>query len=107
MLVALVVGQGTSLASSICKHASVQAHAEARHSLDSRKAAVAFAEETADAAASKKGSTSNASPAPVLAALLPPTPTAAILFPRENMLPRATDRPLLTGISLRPPLPPP
>src|SRR3954462_11538302 len=71
ILVALVMGQGTSLASSICRHASIQAHEAARRSADSRKAGVASAEATAYAAASKKGSTSNASPAPVLAALLP------------------------------------
>jgi hypothetical protein len=107
MLAALVLAQGTSLASSICRHSSVQAHEAARQSLDSRKAAVAFAEETADAAASKKGSTSNAGSGLVLAALLPPSPAAATLFPRERMLPRTTDRPRLVGISLRPPLPPP
>jgi hypothetical protein len=107
MLVALVLAQGTSLASSICRHTSVQAHEAARQSADSGKAAAAFAEETADAAASKKGSSSNASSAPALAALLPPSPSAATLFPRERMLPRATDRPRLVGISLRPPLPPP
>ena len=107
MVVALVMGQGTSLATSICRHTSSQAHEAARESADSWKSAAAFAEETADAAASKKGSTSNASSAPALAALLPPSPAAAILFPREKMLPRATDRPRLVGISLRPPLPPP
>src|SRR6185437_304127 len=77
MLVALVLGQGTSLATSICRHASVHDHAVARQSSDSRKAAVAFAEETAAAAASKKGSTSSTSSAPALAALLPPSPLAA------------------------------
>src|SRR5206468_9905905 len=46
MLVALVLAQGNSLANSICRHSSVQAHEAARQSLDSRKAAVAFAEET-------------------------------------------------------------
>jgi hypothetical protein len=107
MLVALVLAQGTSLATSICRHTSVQAHEAARASADSRKAAVAFAEETAGAAAAKKGSTSNASAGPVLAALLPPSPPAATLFPAERMLPRATDRPRLVGISLKPPLPPP
>jgi len=107
MLVALVMGQGTSLANSICRHASAEAHAAARQSADSRKAAAAFAEESADAAASKKGSTSNGASGPVLAALLPPTPAAATVFPREKMLPRQTDRPRLVGISLRPPLPPP
>jgi hypothetical protein len=107
MLVALVIGQGTSLATSICRHASVQAHAAARQSADSGKAAVAFAEETADAVASKKGSASNSAPDLVQAALLPPSPSAAGMFPRENMLPPPTDRPRLAGISLRPPLPPP
>ena len=107
MLVALVLTQGTSLAASICRHASAEAHHAALHSADSRKAAAAFAEDTADAAASKKGSPSNSSSAPALAALLPPSPAAAALFPRERMVPRATDRPRLVGISLRPPLPPP
>jgi hypothetical protein len=107
MLVALVMGQGTSLATSICRHASVQAHVAARRSADSRKAVVAFAEEAADAVAAKKGSTSNGAADPVLAALLPPSPSAARMFPRENMLPPPTDRPRLAGLSLRPPLPPP
>jgi hypothetical protein len=107
VLFALVLGQGTSLAASICRHASIQAHAEARRSADSGKAAVAFAEETADAAASKKGSTSNTGSGPVLAALLPSSPSAEATFPRERMLLRATDRPPLAGISVRPPLPPP
>jgi hypothetical protein len=43
----------------------------------------------------------------VQAALLPPSPSAAAMFPREDMLPPPTDRPRLAGISLRPPLPPP
>jgi hypothetical protein len=107
MLVALVMGQGTSLANSICRHASVEAHVAARQSADSRKAAVAFAEESAGEAASKKGSTSNGASGAVLAAMLPSTPAAAMIFPREKMLPRQTDRPRLVGISLRPPLPPP
>jgi hypothetical protein len=107
VLFALVLGQGTSLATSICQHASVKAHEAARQSADSGKAAVAFAEETADAAASKKGSTSNPGSAPVLAALLPPSPSADATPAREKMLLRATDRPPLAGISVRPPLPPP
>jgi hypothetical protein len=107
MLVALVMGQGTSLATSICRHASVQAHAAARRSADSRKSAAALAEETADAVAAKKGSTSNSASDSVLAALLPRAPSAAGMFPRETLLPATTDRPGLAGISLRPPLPPP
>jgi hypothetical protein len=107
VLVALVLGQGTALATSVCRHASVQAHVAARQSADSGKAAVAYAEETADAAASKKGSTSNTSAGPALAALLPPSPSAATTFARETMLLRATDRPPLVGLSLRPPVPPP
>jgi hypothetical protein len=107
VLIALVVGQGTALATSVCRHASVQAHVAARQSADSGKAAVAYAEESADAAASKKGSTSNTSSAPALAAMLPPSPSAEATFPRERMLLRAADRPPLIGLSLRPPLPPP
>src|SRR4051812_47285403 len=107
VLFALVLGQGTSLATSICQHTSVKAHEAARQSADSGKAAVAYAEETADAAASKKGSTSNPGSAPVLAALLPPSPSADATFPRESIAFRATDRPRLAGISVRPPLPPP
>jgi hypothetical protein len=104
MLAALVMAQGTSLATSICSHASIQAHVAARQSLDRGKAAVAFAEETADAAAAKKGSSTAAGP--VLEALLPPSPTATP-SPRERTVPQATDLPRLVGISLRPPLPPP
>jgi hypothetical protein len=107
VLFALVLGQGTALATSVCRHASAAAHVAARQSADSGKAAIAFAEETADAAASKKGSTSNTSSAPALAAMLPPSPLAAATFPREIMLLHATDRPPLVGLSLRPPLPPP
>jgi hypothetical protein len=107
VLVALVLGQGTALATSVCRHASAQAHVAARQSADSGKAAAAFAEETADAAASKKGSTSNTSAGPALAALLPPSPPAVAAFPRETLLLRAADRPPLVGLSLRPPLPPP
>jgi hypothetical protein len=107
VLFALVVGQGTALATSVCRHASVAAHVAARQSADSGKAAFAFAEETADAAASKKGSTSNTSAGPALAALLPPSAPAVATFPREPVLLRAADRPPLVGLSLRPPLPPP
>jgi len=107
VLMALVVGQGTALATSVCRHASAEAHVAARHSADSGKAAIAYAEESADAAASKKGSTSNTSSAPALAAMLPPSPPAALGFPRETILLRATERPPLAGLSLRPPLPPP
>src|SRR3954470_25010392 len=106
MLAALVVTQGTSLATSICRHASIQDHIAARQRLDPRKAAVAFDEETADAASAKKASGSSADSGPVLAALLPPPPAAAI-YPGDRMRPRATDSPRLLGISLRPPLPPP
>jgi hypothetical protein len=106
VLVALVLGQGTALATSVCRHASVAAHVAARQSADSGKAAAAYAEETADAAA-KKGSTSNTSAGPALAALLPPSPPAVATFPRETLLLRAADRPPLVGLSLRPPLPPP
>ena len=107
MLMALVMGQGTSLATSICRHSSVQAHAAARHSADSRKSAVAFAEESADAVAAKKASPANSAADSLLTALLPPSPSAARMFPLERMLPPSTDRPWLAGISLRPPLPPP
>jgi hypothetical protein len=107
VLVALVLGQGTALATSVCRHASAQAHVAARQSADSGKAAGAFAEETAAAAASKKGSTSNTSSGPALAVLLPPSPSATLTFPRETLLLHATDRPPLVGLSLRPPLPPP
>jgi hypothetical protein len=107
MLTALVWTQGTSLATSICRHGSLQAHVAALQSHDTRKAAVAYAEETADAAAAKKGSVSDAGSGPLLAALLSPSTQPATLFPRENMPPRATDRPPLVGLSLRPPLPPP
>ena len=107
ILAALVLGQGTSLATSICRHAGFQDHVAARQSHDTRRAAAALAEETAGAAAEKKGSAANGSSAPMLAALLPPSAPDAAAFPRERMLPRATDRPALVGISLRPLLPPP
>src|SRR3954470_24659950 len=106
MLAALVLTQGTSLATSICRHASIQDHIAALQSLDPRKAAVAFAEETADAASAKKASGSSAESGPVLVALLPSSPDAAV-HPRDRMLPQATHEPRLAGISLRPPLPPP
>jgi hypothetical protein len=107
VLIALVLGQGTALATSVCRHASAQAHVAARQSADSGKAAAAYAEETADAAASKKGSTSNTSAGPALAALLPPSPSPVATFPRETVILRAADRPPLAGLTLRPPLPPP
>jgi hypothetical protein len=107
MLVVLVLAQGTSLATSICRHASIQDHIAARQSLDSGKAAVAFAEETAGAAAAKKGSIADGSSGSAFAALPPVATPAAAMLPREAMLPEATDRPPLVGISLRPPLPPP
>jgi hypothetical protein len=107
MLAALVCAQGTSLATSICRHGSLQAHVAALQSHDTRKAAVAYAEDTADAAAAKKGSVSDAGSGPLLVALLPPSAPGATLSLRESLSPRATDRPPLVGISLRPPLPPP
>jgi len=107
VLTALVWTQGTSLATSICRHGSLQAHIAARQSHDTRKAAVAYAEETADSAAGKKGSVADSSPGPLLIALLPASAASATLSPGETVLPRATDRPPLAGLTLRPPLPPP
>lgn len=107
ILAALVLAQGTSLASSICRHGSLQAHMAARQSHDARAVAVAFAEEAAADTASKKGSASNADTGPLLTVLPPPSAPAAILFAGERLLPQATDRPALAGISPRPPLPPP
>jgi uncharacterized membrane protein len=107
LLAAFVLTQGTSLAASICHHASVQGHIAARESHDSRKAFVAFAEEAAGSVASKKGATSHGASTPAPPDLLtPPAPTAVVLV-QASTFPRATDGPPLAGLSLRPPLPPP
>jgi hypothetical protein len=107
VLAALVLAQGTSLAASVCRHASLMDHIAARQSHDPGKAAIAVAEETAAAVDAKKGSpSSNGSVSPP-ADLLPPSTPAALLCLGESVPPCATDRPPLVGISVRPPLPPP
>jgi guanyl-specific ribonuclease Sa len=58
MMLALVMTQGTSMASALCRHQSAQEHILARQSHDAKIAAVAIGEEEAAATASKKASQS-------------------------------------------------
>ncbi|MEA3037365.1 MAG: hypothetical protein QOH04_3167 [Sphingomonadales bacterium] len=76
MMLALVMTQGTAMASALCRHQSAQAHILARESHDARIAAVAIGEEEAAATASKKASQSADSLSHWPAEMLPAAPEA-------------------------------
>jgi hypothetical protein len=107
MLLALVVGQGSTLAAAICQHQSLREHIAARQGPDRKAAAAALTEEAAASVAGKKGALGGAGAAagPVLS--LPPAPFA--LPPRlaEPVQVRIVDEPPLDGTSVRPLLQPP
>ena len=107
MMIALVVANGSAAATAMCHHRDARAHAIARQSQDAKVAAVALTEETAAAAASKKGALgSNVSlslPAYIVPeAALAPAPDAARPMPRPQGEPAR-----LSGRSIRPLLEPP
>jgi hypothetical protein len=79
MILALVMTQGTAMASALCRHQNAQAHMLARQSHDAKIAAVAFGEEEAAATASKKASPSADSSSHWPAEMLPLEPEAPML----------------------------
>jgi hypothetical protein len=107
MLAALVIGPGTSVAASVCRHAGVTAHIAARESRDPAKATAAFAEESAGAVAAKKsapsGGASFSAPADMLAPAALPLPAVEA----ATLAPHAADALALASLNPRPPLPPP
>lgn len=107
MLLALVVGQGSSLAAAICRHQSLGAHVAAREGTDRKAAAAALTEETAASVAGKKGALGGAGVAAGPVLILPPQ--SFTLPPRvaEPIRVRIADSPPLAGTSVRPLLQPP
>jgi hypothetical protein len=107
MLLALVVGQGSSLAAAICRHQSLSAHVAARLGPDRKAAAAALTEEAAASVAGKKGALGGAAAAAGPVLTLPPTPFALPPRVAEPIRVRVTDEPPLAGTSVRPLLQPP
>lgn len=107
MVFTLVVANGASVASAICRHESLADHSAARKSLDARISGVAFSEEAADSVASKKGALANAG-AVAWVADLPPGPrlTVPVGLTRPVDPFMALVRPLI-GRSVAPLLEPP
>jgi hypothetical protein len=107
MAVILIAANGTAVAGAVCRHESMANHSAAKQSHDSGISSVAFSEEAADRAASRKGALADAG-AVAWVADLSPAPRLAVPHdpsrPLEHELARA--RPL-AGRSLAPLLEPP
>jgi hypothetical protein len=73
MVFTLVIANGSSIASAICRHDSLADHIAARKSDDARISGVAFSEEAADSVASKKGALASAGAVAWIADLPPGT----------------------------------
>jgi hypothetical protein len=106
MILALVLGYGSSVSAAICQHRDLGGHEAARQSLDRKVAASALTEEAAAATGAKKGSTS-ASPVGSPIDMVAPAAPVVPLRVAEPILRPLEDSPALAGISVRPPLPPP
>jgi hypothetical protein len=107
MLLSLVVGQGTSLAASICQHRSLREHIAARQGPDRNAAATALAEEAAASVAGKKGALGGGGVAAGPVLTLPPAAFAMPVRVAEPVRVRIVDEPPLAGTSVRPLLQPP
>jgi hypothetical protein len=107
MMLALVMTQGTAMASAVCRHQGVQEHILARESHDARVAAVALGEEEAADTASKKASQSADSPSHWPAELLPAEPEAAPLRIVEPLRLRPALHAALASATILPLLKPP
>jgi hypothetical protein len=107
MVFTLVIANGSSMASAICRHDSLADHVSARKSDDARISGAAFSEEAADSVVSKKGALANAV-ALAWIADLPPGPRLTVPF--DLTRPVAPDTALvrpLVGRSVAPLLEPP
>jgi len=107
MVFTLVIANGSSVASAICRHDSMTSHNTARESDDARLSGAALSEEAADSVASKKGALANAG-AVAWIADLPPGPqlTIPLDLTRSVDPDMALIRPLV-GRSVAPLLEPP
>jgi hypothetical protein len=106
MVLAIVVGNGSSVAAAICQHRNASEHALARASRDAKVAAAALTEETAASVNAKKGSPGNSNSTAPSDMLAP----ASLMIPPRSLEPlrlRARDAPILAGTSLPPLLRPP
>ena len=107
MMIMLTIAGGTSVASALCQHRSVQEHAAALHGNDAKAATVAQLEEMAGAVAAKKSASVDAA-----SLSLPPftLPAPAVAFGHSVTLPahgRPADAEKLAGLSVAPLLEPP
>jgi hypothetical protein len=107
MVVVLVVGQGSSVAASVCRHRDMSDHVAARHSQDRSIAAVALTEEAAASVAAKKGAVSGGESASAPMDMLPPAAIVVPAPPVERMARRVADDPTPASAPVRPLLPPP
>jgi hypothetical protein len=107
MILALLIGQGSSVAAAICHHQNAAEHIAARQSSDARIAAVSLGEEAAAAVASKKGSQSAGASVHWPAEMLPATAADAPFRAIEPIRFRPAVHAPLKSASVRPLLEPP
>ncbi len=107
MILALLIGQGSSVAAAICHHQNAAEHVAARQSDDARIAAVSLGEEAAAAVASKKGSQSAGASIHWPAEMLPATANAAPFRRLEPIRFQPARHAPLKSATLRPLLEPP
>lgn len=109
LIFGLVIGQGFSVAASVCQHGSERQHVAARESQDRRVANGALGEETAAAVTAKKGSVGGPSTVvgSLLADLLPDRSLMEGSEPADRALLYSAEAPRLVGRSVHPLLRPP
>ena len=107
MLLAFVVGHGSSVAAAICQHQDIGKHVAARDGDDRQAASAALSEEAAAQTAAGKGAPSDPGPIAGATDLLPQRSLVVplrLLEPLRSPLPQG---PPLIGTSRRPLLEPP
>lgn len=107
MIFGLVVGQGSSMAASVCHHQDAREHALARESRDAKVAAVSIREDAAAAAVAKKASGSADASDHWPAELLPPQHQPVLPPPHERFVPRLPAQARLSSTIIPPLLKPP
>lgn len=107
MMLALVLANGTAIASATCHHADFQAHVSARQSSDSNVSEAAFLEDGAAVAASKRGVLADGAAVQLAGFLVPAGPSLAAPGSDVGASERPNAAPKLAGRNLSPLLEPP
>jgi hypothetical protein len=107
MIVILVIAHGSSVSAAICRHSSGAEHVAALQSHDAGIAAVAFNEEAAGKAASRKGAPADSGSVSWPSDMLPIAGLDAPFRASEPVERDPADAPVLAGASVRPLLEPP